>query len=133
MSKKPLIVITENDLEPEDESIITIGPEDLEADTAIAVEPEDALDAAIVITSEDITEGDMRALFRTPLARQFVAFVSAGLPDVFLRAHLELLRDSSRKQIASVVDQVPDQALKKHLASRLGAIERFQAEREGQT
>jgi len=130
MSKKPPIVITENDLEPDDDAIITIGPEDLEADTTIAVEPEDALDAAIVITSEDIAHGDMRALFRTPLMRQFIAFVSAGLPDVFLRAHPELSRDSSRKQIASVVDQVPDQALKRHLASRLEAFERFQAARE---
>lgn len=133
MAKKPSIVITENDLEPEDDSIIIIGPEDLEPDTTSAVAPKDALDAAVVITTEDIAHGDMRTLFRTPLMRQFVAFVSAGLPDVFLRAHPELSRDNSRKQVASVVDQVPDQALKKHLASRLEAIERFQAAREKQS
>ena len=90
VSKKPSIVITENEQKPEAGAMITVGPEDLVPDTSGANEPEDALDAAIVITGEDMVEGDMRARFQTPLLRQFVTFVSAGLPDVFLRAHPEL-------------------------------------------
>ncbi len=134
MNEESVIVITEGDLEPEDESVIAIGPEDLEEEPIIRVGPEDLMEgAAIVITAEDIAEGDMRALFRKPLMRQFVAFVSAGLPDVFLRSHPELLRDSSQRQIRTAIDKVPDQALRKHLASRLGAIERFHTAQEGRT
>lgn len=133
MAKESVIVISEDDLEPEDEPIVTIGPEDLDEDPTTTIGPEDLMDAAIVITAEDIVEGDMRALFRTSLMRQFIAFVSAGLPDVFLRSRPGLLRDSSRRQIKAAVDKVPDQALRKHLASRLGAIERFYTTREGQT
>lgn len=133
MAKESVIVISEDDLEPEDESIITIRPEDLDENSTITIGPEDLMEgAAVVITTEDIVEGDMRALFRTSLMRQFIAFVSAGLPDVFLRSHPGLLRDSSRKQIKAAVDKVPDQALRKHLASRLEGIERFQAAQEGQ-
>lgn len=133
MAKESVIVISEDDLEPEDEPIVTIGPEDLDEDPTITIGPEDLMEgAAVVITTEDIVEGDMRALFRTPLMRPFIAFVSAGLPDVFLRSHPELLRDSNRKQIKAAVDKVPDQALRRYLASRLEAIERFQAAQEGQ-
>lgn len=118
MAKESVIVITEDDLEPEDEPIITIGPEDL-------------MHAAIVITEEDIAEGDMRALFQSPLMRQFIAFVNAGLPDVFLMSQSELLNTGKQKRIKEAIDKVPDQALKKHLASRLGAIERFQSTQQG--
>lgn len=134
MNEESIIAITEDDLEPEEKPIVTIRPEDLDENSTITIGPEDLMEgAAVVITAEDIVEGDMRALFRTPLMRPFIAFVSAGLPDVFLRSHPELLRDSSRRQIKAAVDKVPDQALRKHLASRLGAIERFYTTREGQT
>lgn len=134
MNEESIIAITEDDLKPEEKPIVTIGPEDLDEDPTITIGPEDLMEgAAIVITAEDIVEGDMRALFRKPLMRQFIAFVSAGLPDVFLRSRPGLLRDSNRKQIKAAVDKVPDQALRKHLASRLEAIERFYTTREGQT
>ena len=103
MAQESVIVITEDDLEPKGQ-VIHIGMEDL------------IDDAAIVITAEDIVED---------LMRQFITFVSAGLPDVFLRSHPELLENGNRQQIKRNIDQVPDQALKKHLASRLQAIAEF--------
>jgi hypothetical protein len=126
MAKESVIVITEDELEPEEEPIITIKLEDVDEKSPIRVGLEDLTDdAAIIITEQDIAEGDMRTRFQSPLGRQFIAFVSAGLPDVFLKSQSELLNTRKQKQIKEAIDQVPDQALKKHLISRLGAIERF--------
>ena len=73
-----------------------------------------------------VSQHRMPALFRSPLMRQFIAYVSAGLPQVYLQAHPALLRDRKRKRIARVLERLPDQSLKKHLSSRLQAIERVQ-------
>jgi hypothetical protein len=125
MAKKPDIVISADDLGDEPSSppargeVIRIGLEDL-------VEG-----AAITVTAEDIAEDDLRALFRPPLMRQFLAFVDAGLPEVFARSHPELVQPHSREQIRAAIDRVPDPALKKHLAGRLAALQRLQASQGG--
>jgi hypothetical protein len=127
MPKEPSIVITEDDLGHEDEPIIAIRPEDLDEEPDVHIGPEDLAEgAAIVITAEDVAEGDMRALFKRSYMRQFIAFVSAGLPDAYVRAHPKRLKER-REQIQKVIRRVPDQALRKHLASRLQALERLQA------
>ena len=125
MAKKPDIVISADELGDEPPSrpgqgeVIRVGPEDL-------VEG-----AAITVTAEDIAEDDMRALFRPPVVRQFLAFVDAGLPDAFLRAHPELAQPRSRQEIKGAIDRVPDRALKRHLEARLAALECLQAGEEG--
>ncbi|MCP4897461.1 MAG: hypothetical protein GY906_10865 [bacterium] len=92
----------------------------------IRIGTEDLVDTqAFVITEEDLVEGDMRALFETPVMRQFIEFVEAGLPDAFLRSNPDLARAESRKKIEKVVVRVPDQALRQYLENRLQAISNY--------
>lgn len=124
MAKEEIIVITEDELGEEPEDKIRSNKED-EKQT-FRNEHEDMVEeSAIIITTEEILEGDMRSLFQTKLMRQFIDFVSAGLPEVFLRSHEELLQEKNQKKIRETIDEVPDQALKKHLTSRLEAIKLF--------
>ncbi|MCP4258524.1 MAG: hypothetical protein GY774_13640 [Planctomycetes bacterium] len=124
MSKEKVIVITKDELDDElDDEIRSIEEDEKRF---VRIGAEDLVEeSAIIITTEEIVEGDIRSLFQTPLRRQFIDFVSAGLPDVFLRSHEELLQTENHKKIQEAIDEVPDQALKKHLASRLEAVKLF--------
>lgn len=129
MPKEKVIVITEDELDDElDDEIRSIEKDEKRT---FRIGPEDLVEeSAIIITTEEIVEGDMRSLFQASIMRRFIDFVSAGLPEVFLRAHEELLQTDNHEKIREAIDEVPDQALKKHLASRLEAIKLFRETHE---
>ena len=80
---------------------------------------------SIYIDSHDITADDISHLFESSLMHEFVQFVSAGLPQVFLKskAHEHLTVDENVATIRQAIEQVPDPDLKKYLLSRLRIIE----------
>ena len=97
-----------------EERVVRIDPEDLVEETAI------------IITPEELLDGNLHNLLRTPLMRQFIGFVSAGLPDVFLRSHEELLKPRNHKKIQETIDEISDQVLRNYLVSRLEVVKKFQ-------
>lgn len=95
---------------------------------------EDLVDsAAIVVTVDEVAEMDELSPFSSESMQEFVAFVAAGLPEVFLRSHSGLVDAGTQDEIRAVIDEVSDRSLQAYLRTRLMFLQQYAKAQEAKT
>ena len=89
--------------------------------------------AVIIVTTEDIAEVDEFSSFSPEHVQEFVEFVSAGLPEVFLRCHPNLLDANTQDWIREVIDNLSDRSLQMYLSIRLTSLKECLQVQEART